>query len=228
MRVTHPELGAEEARRLRDDSLRILAGDGTPADEMHDVLDRHVRRVLETARPAGAYTTHPVLDVLSSGVLTEPGLLASPMFARLVGRCDGPVSLVFRVVTIGEPFHEDISRTGPLYERFVMDAVGSALVEIVADLVEEEGREELSARGLECSLRVSPGYCDWPVEGQVLVFNAVDTEEIGVTINDRCVMAPLKSHSSVSVVANRVPFTSSCAFCYAADCGWRRIPAVRE
>lgn len=76
----------------------------------------------------------------------------------------------------------------------------------------------------EPDMRVSPGYCDWALEGQGVIFEALDARPIGITLSSSFVMTPLKSLSSVAVVARRVPVLASCAFCGKENCEWRRLP----
>ena len=44
-------------------------------------------------------------------------------------------------------------------------------------------------------LPYSPGYCGWPTRGQRPLFDALRPEEIGVTLNDSCLMSPIKTVS---------------------------------
>jgi hypothetical protein len=221
-----PRLDLEALGRLRQEALFVLGDEGANAGgELRRALDEYVELVAGIAAPAGAYTRLPLLETGRDGVSTRAGLIASPMFARFVERCVDPRALTFAVVTIGEAFDSEFERDRPLFDRLVLDAVCSVLVEIVADLVEDAWKGELAARGLESGMRVSPGYCDWPVEGQGVVFEALDAGSVGITLNSSFVMTPLKSLSSVAVVAGRVPETSACAFCGKDGCAWRRIPA---
>lgn len=224
--AVRPRLDREAVGRLRQGALFVLGEEGaTAGGELRRALDEYVELVAGIAAPAGVYTMLPLLETGREGVSTRAGLIASPMFARFVERCEDPGALAFAVVTIGEAVDSELARDRPLFDRLVLDAVGSVLVEIVADLVEDAWKGELVARGLESGMRVSPGYCDWPVEGQGVVFEALDAGSVGITLNSSFVMIPLKSLSSVAVVAKRVPDISACAFCGKDACAWRRIPA---
>ncbi len=226
MQALRPRLDQEAIGLLRQGALFVLGDEGAAAaGELRRALDEYVELVAGIAAPAGVYITLPLLEIGRDGVSTRAGFIASPMFARFVERCVDPRALTFAVVTIGEAVDSELARDRPLFDRLVLDAVGSVLVEIVADLVEDAWKGELAARGLESGMRVSPGYCDWPVEGQGVVFEALDAGSVGITLSSSCVMIPLKSLSSVTIIAGRVPETSACAFCARAGCAWRRIPA---
>jgi hypothetical protein len=77
---------------------------------------------------------------------------------------------------------------------------------------------------MESTMRFSPGYCDWKLDGQKIVFNAIDAEQLDVTLNLYYVMSPVKTISSISLISDDVPMTSPCVFCEKANCSWRRQP----
>jgi hypothetical protein len=49
-------------------------------------------------------------------------------------------------------------------------------------------------------LPYSPGYCGWHVTGQRRLFDRLEPQRIGVTLNSSCLMQPLKSVSGVLVI----------------------------
>ena len=227
MKVVRPTLGQAERERLRAIAHSALVGEGPAAlEDLEAALDEFIRIALDAADPVGAYTILPILETTGESVVTLAGPVSSPMFASLVESCEEPRSLVFSAVTIGPGFDRESAFPRPLFDRLVLDVVGSVLAEIAADLVETEWKSEPESRGFECGARISPGYCDWPLEGQQVIFNALDAGAIGINLNPSFVMFPIKSVSSVAVVATRVPVTSSCAFCGKDDCEWRRLPAI--
>jgi hypothetical protein len=67
-------------------------------------------------------------------------------------------------------------------------------------------------------LRYSPGYCGWHITGQRRLFHYLKPERIGITLNDSCLMQPIKSVSGVliagpkeiHVFANSYPFCAEC------------------
>lgn len=80
---------------------------------------------------------------------------------------------------------------------------------------------------LESSMRISPGYCDWLLRGQTVVFNALNARSLGIELLPSFAMMPKKSVSSVAIAARRVFIQAICAFCGKTDCSWRRIPCTQ-
>ena len=77
----------------------------------------------------------------------------------------------------------------------ILDAIGSAGVEAIADELNREINQEISEKDLEYSKRYSPGYCHWNVRDQEIIFNILPTDEIGVYLTEAFLMTPIKSVS---------------------------------
>lgn len=86
---------------------------------------------------------------------------------------------------------------------YTLDAVASEAADRLASAAAADCLERLTAAGLVGSharvLPYSPGYCGWHVSGQRALFAALGPDEIGITLNDSCLMQPLKSVSGVIV-----------------------------
>ena len=111
----------------------------------------------------------------------------------------------------------------------VSDAAASEITEIAADKIDELAwQAEALKKGLEYTWRFSPGYCDWKLTGQEVIFNAVDVGPIGVSLTPSYVMKPEKSISAIALAAESIPFKAPCTFCTRKDCPWRRLPVTRH
>ena len=118
---------------------------------------------------------------------------------------------------------------------FMLDAIASERAELAAELAAHHYLERLVSSGAAlaptCVLSYSPGYCGWHVSGQRKLFGYLQPEAIGITLNDSCLMQPLKSVSGVLVAGSaRIhDFDDSFEFC--DDCathGCRdRIAAIK-
>lgn len=60
-----------------------------------------------------------------------------------------------------------------------------------------ENPEDSVSSGALAFLPYSPGYCGWVVTGQRALFAALEPAEIGLTLNESCLMEPLKSVSGI-------------------------------
>ena len=215
--IPWPEAGPGEI-------LEIL---GYPANLAPGRVRTWVREGLESvrerARPAAACRRVPI--ELSGGRILVDGRL--PLESKMLKRVFRPCShaLVF-IATLGPGVDGLIAGTGEgrVSEAFVLDAIASRMAEGVADEVERELTGAL-APGEGATLRYSPGYCDWPVDGQRMVFSILDGSSIGVSLTGHCLMQPRKSLSGIIGVGPRDQVAqtgNACSFCKRKDCEHRR------
>ena len=220
------EFDEQITKGLRDRTLCKLGyGTGLGVDPIIlGRLDEALDTTTRVARLKGIYQVLPVLGTGKSGVETKAGVIHSEMFTRLVHTCSGKTSIAFMIATIGEEL-EEIGRARSLvFEQLVYDTAGSELAEMMADLLEAHCREKADDSGLQLSSRFSPGYCDWSLEGQQVIFASLDAGLINVRLTSKLVMVPNKSVSAIAVVAEEMPVTVPCALCPSEDCPWRRSP----
>jgi hypothetical protein len=137
-------------------------------------------------------------------------------------------AVVLCLVTIGPKLEEAVEvykREGQLGRALVLDTYGSAAVESAADSANVAIEEELTAKGLHCSPRYSPGYACWDVKEQAWILPTLDGEEIGVKLTEGCMMVPRKSISFAVTCADS-PVESrhehDCDICGMIDCLYQR------
>ena len=100
------------------------------------------------------------------------------------------------ISTIGpeiESQSAQLMKTDELMKGLILDAIGSEAVEQVARQMDKNLCKEARAMGLWPSKRFSPGYKSWNIEEQRYVFRVLSGEDIGVSLNDSCMMIPRKS-----------------------------------
>lgn len=133
------------------------------------------------------------------------------------------------VCTIGMRLEERARRLvakGDSARAMMLDAIGSAAVEEVADRVNGELCARYLAQGRHPGLRRSPGYGQWSLGEQRLVFELLQPVETGVDLNDSCAMTPTKSISFALPLEGgeqvRGP-RGRCARCGMKDCEYRVV-----
>ena len=174
--------------------------------------------------------------------LAEPrGIIASidiPAFEEVL-RGEGlnenelPVDLVYRrsvclalfAVTLGDPLSgrvKDLFRDGYYAAGYMLDSISSLAADRLAEqaatvLLSELAQGDPSAGSLSI-LAYSPGYCGWHISGQKKLFEVLQPEEIGITLNESFLMSPIKTVSGVLVggpgtiheFENTYPFCEAC------------------
>jgi hypothetical protein len=225
MEIVRPTIDETAAALLRERSLATLSGGtGRANPETLRVLERSVERALTCADPCGACRQVSIKDVSKAAVSTLFGDISSARFALMSRLASPDRNVVFTMSTAGAGLDEEILREDRLLEKFVLDAVASELAEIIQEEVDLAWMREASSSGRQWSMRMSPGYCDWQLGGQRVLFRAIDSTEIGIRLTDNFLMIPRKSVSAAAVVASVVPVRIQCVTCRRDDCPFRRAP----
>ena len=215
----------------RAEVLRLLGmGRGQPPEgPVARVVDLMMEEGASLLEPRVAWRRARVLRIEPGRVVVEGN--AAFRTRRLVQALEGADEVVCFVATIGPALEDQVARLsseGLWAEACVLDAVGSAAAEALAEEVYRDLGNELARRGRGTTLRFSPGYCDWPVEGQFDLFRVLGPDAAGVHLLDSGFMVPRKSVSAVFGVlapgtAGRGPGAANpCAECAMEACPMRR------
>lgn len=129
------------------------------------------------------------------------------------------------VCTIGpgmEAWARQLLREGDAALSYVVDTIASVTVETATDRLHDHIGRHMLARGMRITNRYSPGYCDWSVSEQSLLFSLLPENFCGVTLTESAFMVPMKSVSGmvgVGAGVKRVDYV--CDTCGMKDCTYR-------
>jgi hypothetical protein len=178
--------------------------------------------------PLDAELPERITDLIESALemyaeLADPGCLYAEIgheeFAEIYegeGRNEPrtPLEAIYpkadRLALFAATMGEEVSaRIGALFRDnepamgFMLDAIASERAELAAVMVADRYLDDLLDGGGALSpttiLAYSPGYCGWHITAQRKLFARLRPERIGITLNDSCLMRPLKSISGVLV-----------------------------
>jgi len=190
------------------------------------LIDDYAEHAHYLINPLHSYVIKDVEWARGSIALIEGSVIfKSRIIARLLERC--PQVAIF-VVTIGKYLEEtafQLARDGLILQATVLDAIGSDAVEKVADFVQDRIKEMAEAQGLVTSRRFSPGYCDWNVGQQRMLFYALTGNTLGVRLTGECLMVPQKSISGIIGIGPSIDDVENynpCKTCTKQDCPGRR------
>jgi len=130
------------------------------------------------------------------------------------------------LVTLGHPIIEEIERLNrvDVSKGFFLDVISSVAVENLAEQVHLEIAHLILGQGLYVGHRYSPGFCDWDLTQQRVMFSLLDSSVLSVQLTDHCMMIPRKSVSAIfGAGRERVEMViSPCGYCKRTDCMARR------
>lgn len=100
--------------------------------------------------------------------------------------------------TIGPELEKEVSRLmgkNEMVRALILDSLGSEAAEEVAAQSDRRLVHIAREMSLWPSKRFSPGYGKWDVKEQKYIFHVLPGNEIGVSLNESCMMVPRKSVS---------------------------------
>lgn len=137
--------------------------------------------------------------------------------------------LLVTVYTIGPALEARVSelyRAGEPLLSYMLDCVGVMALGMVGERLRCLAEERAAGRGWGVSPALSPGgLVGWPLQGQRELCSLLPLADIGVRLNEYCVLEP---HKSVSMVIGLGPGYEShevgsvCHICALRDTCWRR------
>jgi hypothetical protein len=106
---------------------------------------------------------------------------------------------------------------------YIYDVMGSFITEAAGDKMQQMLTGEL-AGSEKMTNRYSPGYCQWPVSGQQVLFSLFDGKTGGVSLTSSSLMVPVKSISGLIGIGQQVTFREhQCDICEMKNCIYRKV-----
>lgn len=201
----------------RKEALRYLRA--RPNDEAAGILVDTVYLKLRNEVQARSVLQKHSITVDEAGVTLDTGVrFTSRDLARHLKGCDKALLLA---ATLGSRVDVAIRRLalGSVAEGAAAQAVAAALIESYCDSVQAQADTD----GLAQRPRFSPGYGDWNLEEQRLLFPVLDcAKRIGLTLTDGLMMAPSKSVTAIIGLSEDVACVwNKCMTCGNVNCPYR-------
>ncbi len=172
--------------------------DHSPPASISSLVNCQIARAYKLIKPTYTYELRAIDHIQGDEVFLEGSLVfTSKIISYGLSDCEWVV--VF-LVTIGNGLEEESSKLmekGEMLKAAILDAIGSEAVERTAYKLQDaiEGIAEMMGR--QATLRYSPGHCDWDINQQKVIFQAIGSTSLGVRLTESCLMVPLKSISGI-------------------------------
>lgn len=199
------------------EALRYLGA--KVGDKEAEILVDTVYLKLRNEVQAQHIILHHKCKVDSDGITLDSGVrFTSRDLARHLSGCE---EVLLLGATLGSKVDRAIRRLAltSVAEGAAAQAVAASLIESYCD----EVQTEINTPNLSQRPRFSPGYGDWALEEQKIMFQALDcARKIGLTLTDGCMMAPTKSVTAVIGLSTDVRCVwNKCMTCGNVNCPYR-------
>jgi len=195
------------------------------APRVLSLVDGHIQSASQLIEPQYSYVIRDVERVEGARVFLGDVVFESRIIAKLMRRCQKAAIFAVTIGGLLERKVQQLAKEGRVLDAAIVDAVGSEAAERAAAAVQKRVSEIANAQGLGISLRFSPGYCDWDIRQQAMVFRALNGRSAGIRLTDSCLMVPRKSISGVigmSPHGGELEGWSPCKTCKQRNCPGRR------
>ena len=198
----------------------------TPSARIESLVKEYADNICHLIEPSYSYTIRDINSVRGSRVFIEGSVtFRSNVIAQLLGQCQ---KVAVFVLTVGSRLGDvvrQLADDGLMVQAAVLDAIGSDAAETLAHVVQDIISKQAEAEGLGISQRFSPGYCDWRVSQQKMVFRAMNGDSAGVRLTEGGLMLPQKSISGLIGIGSandKIENYNPCKTCKEKDCPGRR------
>jgi hypothetical protein len=167
--------------------------------------------------PAMAYEIYRITEMSHWQVILEDNfVVSSPLLPSLLPEAK---ELAIVVGTIGPKLEEQVTdyfNRGEPLRSLLLDGIGSAAVDSLAQEVCKFMTAKALSRGYQASSPISPGMPGLPITEQWQVLELANATEIGVSLTATGVMVPRKSTSMVIGIGRQMKTwtrAEACAHC---------------
>jgi hypothetical protein len=201
-----------------------IGRDREPTATVTGLMAKAAELLRRHARPAGV--VEQVAAEEFAAVFAGEGKNLSPApLESVFPRAD---RLALYAATLGEEVGREIAalfEVGDFAIGYVLDAAASCAADGLSRLLARHYVSALVAGGEvpvdRRALDYSPGYCGWDITGQRKLFLRLAPGDVGIALNESCLMRPLKSVSGVIAVGPAAIHRVTPAFACCASCGER-------
>jgi len=197
-----------------------------PGGRIKEILACEVEEAYRLVQPRAIWTKLIVKEITDVVVKLEGGfMLYAGGMAKEWG---GSRLLAVAVATIGSALEERVDELfaqRDFARAMMLDSVGSAAVESVADDVNYAICQRAETLGLKTSPRSSPGYGKWNLTDQRVLLGITHAYRIGIRLNEQYMMIPRKSVSfaiGIGSIMVGAEDATPCRRCGREGCEYRR------
>lgn len=218
--------------RIREKEVLRLQGykEEGPRGAVAEILGREIEEGYRLIRPKAIFTWLRIRELGGKSLTLDNGLTLNA--GHGLKEWKGSEYLGVALCTIDSALEDRVSELfleGEYPAALMLDSVGSAAVDSVADYVNHFICQRAEDLDIRVGPRLSPGYGKWDLREQRALFALLPGEKIGVRLNENCMMIPRKSVSFCVAMGQGLGSgrgIDPCRYCGMEGCQYRRSVAL--
>jgi hypothetical protein len=197
--------------------------------DLKEVIDEEISQAYSLLETKGIYRLLSLKSISPEGVIfTESGYQFS-VNTNVIKFLENAEYLLLAVVTIGPKMEQSVKENfnqNQYLRAMVRDAIGTVAVKTAGQWLNHYIEERSLQEGFELSRYFEPGSGDWGIQEQMKIFQILQPEKIGVTLNSSYMMQPAKSLSWIRGMGHNLIHSYrdefSCQYCLLENCLFRK------
>lgn len=219
---------------IQDSDLEVILGfeQGAVPEPFGQYISEALSEVsrLSDARAGYRVCSHPEIDSSDDAIIIEN--LRFHTGKTVLRQVRTSHRIAFFIATAGPAVAhriQELYRQGDAAYAYVMDVAGTVLAEKAATRLLDVIEEEAALSGMQISDSFSPGFCDWNVAEQQLLFSLFPAGFCGVTLSASSLMSPVKSVSGLVGIGPALKRSGTqCYLCRDENCFYGKINRMRR
>jgi hypothetical protein len=220
--------------RYRFDDLDISAGiiekfmgyePGHSPEPIPDLIDEVFKVAHDHCDIRGGYVIKDDINLLKDEQLLHINGIEFDIKRIISNQLRKIDQIAMFVCTAGQgigDFSKQLMHEGDFVKGYIVDVVGSEIVESAMDKIQDDLEKQMESTGLHITDRYSPGYCGWSVGEQHKLFSFFPRGFCGITLTPSSLMEPIKSVSGIIGIGESVRRKGYvCNLCEMVNCTYR-------
>jgi len=192
--------------------------------QLMTILDEELGNAEQYCNYQAIYRILPVQAQQGSQITLADGKAITSTKLSTFLACADYVAVL--AATIGGRIEELVDTAfakGEYTRAIVIDAIGSAAVEALADAVTARIAKEAAQKGYGITARYSPGYGDWSLAAQKDIINWLAADKIlGITLTTAAMLVPQKTITAViGLMKQAIKLPAKCQACIMDTCDFK-------
>lgn len=226
MEVEYLDIDKRQVAIDKNEILSLLGRSGGTLDQHTlELIEKYEVSCTEIMSPRGGYGLFGAVDQGSPDEVAVNGVhfKTGKIVRKLLRKAE---QYAFFAATAGagpENLARSLMEQGQFLEGYIVDLIGTGIVESVAAQIHQLIRTRMEAEGMKVTNRYSPGYCSWDVAEQQQLFGMFPPGFCEITLTESSLMFPIKSVSGIIGIGSRVTYQDyPCEACAMKQCIFRK------